>query len=407
MRPAMPHRHVVPARFALVVGLALLLAAPALAGDIILMKSGRTVGTANSNIPPTEENFDNSTFTISEENLDKVLYTISGVPTPQEVKSDEIDRIFHDPSTIPTGLTRGKHMIDGGQFEDAFDVLGSVAADKSAPKWAQAEAAYLQGVALWSAGALDDAAKTFDDFLVTWKNSRYVPDATKANARIKLAKGDVAGARSAFEALKKLKGLPESELLEVDYWINWIDEQVAVQKSDKAGLEKAMKGYETLLLSLKGRSGLEDLIGKCQVGRIGCLMGLGRYAEGEQEASKLVESNKDPLVRAGAYTLLGRAIVLQTAGKNDRAKFKEALLHFLKVVTLYGDTPGAEDWNAESLFRAGELFNELRPMQTATEEEKADALMARMRAQREWRECVQRYPSSQWAKKARASMGGS
>ena len=74
------------------------------------------------------------------------------------------------------------------------------------------------------------------------------------------------------------------------------------------------------------------------------------------------------------------------------------------MITLYGNTPGAEEWMAESLYRAGMMFDELRPAQAKTDEDKAASRMGRARARREWTECVQRYPRSQWAAKARAKL---
>ena len=393
-------------RLAVIAGLALLLAAPAFAGDIIVLKSGRMIGNAKSNVPPTDEDYAGSNITIVEENLDKVLFKIDGVPTPQDMKSGDVAVTYHDPSLTPVNLTRGKRLQGSAQYEDAFEYLEQAASDSVAPKWAQAEAAYRAGEVLWQAGALDDAAKAFDAFLSNWKTSKYVPAATQANARIKLERGDVDGARAAFAALKKMAGLPEAEALEIDYWINWIDEQVAVNKNDKAGLDKALKGYENLARALKSKDGMEDLHGKCEVGAISCMLGLGKYAEAEAAATKLVEDNAAPLVRAGAHTLLGRAIVLQNTGSNDKSKYKTALLHFLKVVTLYGNEPGAGEYMAESLYRSGELFNELRPAQSKTDEEKAAVSMARLRARREWQECAQRFPRSPWGIKARSSLGG-
>jgi len=391
-------------RFIVAATLALLLVTPALAGDIIVLKSGRKYGNAKASNPPVDGDYAGSNITITEENLDKVVFKIDGVPTPQDVKAGDVDEVYHDPSTTPTGLLRGKRLLESGQFEDAYAILESVSDDSSAPKWARAEASYRMGEATWYAGALTDAAKTFDAFLSKWSKSKYVPGATKANARIKLANGDVKGARTAFLSLKKLPGLPDIEKLEVDYWITWIDEQVAAQANDKSGLEKALKGYQTLAISLKGRKGMEDLRGKGLVGAASCIVSLGRFAEAQEITSKLVKSNDDPLVRAGAYTLLGRAIVMESAGTSNAAKNKEALLHFLKVITLYGNTPGAEEWMAESLYRAGTMFDELRPAQTSTPEDKDAARMARMRAVREWRECVQRFPRSGWAKKAQVKL---
>ena len=135
--------------------LALLLATPALAGDIIVLKSGRKYGNAKASDPPADGDFAESNITITEENLDKVVFKIDGVPTPQDVKFDDVDRVYHDPSSIPGGLSRGKRLLESGQFEDAYAVLDEVASDSRAPKWAQAEAAYRMGEAVWYAGALD------------------------------------------------------------------------------------------------------------------------------------------------------------------------------------------------------------------------------------------------------------
>ena len=393
-------------RVLLTSGIALLLAAPALAGDVIVQKGGRTYGGTFS-VPPTDKDFADCPVTVVEENLDKVVVQLAGVATPQSIKASEVVATYHDPALTPAGLLLGRKQLEGGQYEDAMTSFQQAAGDSRAQKWAQAEAAYSVGVCLWQGGDLDDAAKAFDGFLQAWKQSKHVPAATQANARIKLQKGDVEGARAAFASLKSMKDLPEAEAIEVDFWITWIDEQVAVQKNDKPGLEKTLKGYEALGRALKPRKELQDLYGKCQVGAISCMLALGRHAEGLTEATKLVEENKAPFVRAGGHTLLGRAIVLQNASTNDKAKYKEALLHFLKVITLYGNEPGADEWMAESLFRAGELFNELRPTQANTDEEKEKAADARRRARREWQECVQRFPRSQWAAKARRSLGGS
>ncbi len=397
------------ARFVVAASLALLLVAPVLvtparAGDIILLKSGRKLGNAKASIPPADGDYAGSNITVTEENLDKIVFRIDNVPTPQDTKAADVAEIFHDPSSTPGDLIRGQRLLGNSQFEDAYSVLEGVAKDKRAPKWAQAEAGFRMGEAMWGAGALADAAKAFDAFLAQWNNSKYVPDATKANARIKLASGDVKGARTAFLSLKKLAGLPAAEKLEVDYWITWIDEQVASQAKDKSGLEKALKGYKTLTTSLKGRTGVDELRGKALLGSASCIVALGRYAEAQQITSKLVASSDDPLTRAGAYTLLGRAIILESAGNADAAKNKEALLHFLKVVTLYGNTPGAEDWMAEALYRAGMMFDELRPPSAKTDEDKAASRMGRMRAVREWRECVARFPRSSWAQKAKAKL---
>lgn len=380
------------------------LASPALAGDIIVLKSGRMVGNAKASNPPSPGDYAESNFEIDEENLDKVVYRIAGVPTPQTIKFDDVDTIYHDPDLVPLDLAQGKEQLRQRQYENALDSFTKAAKDASAPKWAQAEAAVRAADALYDLGDLEGATKAYDAFVKTHSQSRWVPHATEHLARIKLDRGDIAGARAGFEALKGMRGLPENQRYEVEYWIVWIDEQVAQQKNDTGALEKARKGYEGLITTIRGRSGLAELQGKCEVGKASCVVGAGRHAEAEQLLEKLIKDHTSPTVRAAAYTLLGRVIVLQNTGTNDRAKYKTALLHFLRVVTLYGDAPGADPYLAEALFRSGELFNELRPANPTSEEEKQESTMARLRARREWQECMQRFPNSPWAQKARAAM---
>ena len=70
---SMPFTSMRRTRLVVAAGLALLLAAPAFAGDIIVMKSGRKYGNPKSNVPPSEEDYAASNITIVEESLDKAM----------------------------------------------------------------------------------------------------------------------------------------------------------------------------------------------------------------------------------------------------------------------------------------------------------------------------------------------
>ncbi len=394
--------------FRLVLGaaLALAVASPAFAGDIVFGKGNKKWGNPRANQPPAADDYDGSEFEIVEELLDKITYRIAGVATLQELPSADVVAIFHDPSTIPGGLDRGRRLVENGQADEAVEALAQVAGDARAPKWAQVEAAYRHGDALWAAGQNAKAAEALKAFLAKHANSRYVPDATRALAAVQLETGDVAAARETLNALKSMRGISESEKADVEYRLVVIDEQLARKSGDKAALEKVLKGYDTVLGLVRGKKEMATVEGLCTVGRASCLVGLARHAEAQPILEKIVAEAQDNAVRAAAHTLLGRSLVEQSAAEQNTTRYPEALLHFLRVVTLYSDASGVDDYVAESLFRAGQMFSELAPQNPKTEEEKAARSQGRSRAKREWADCDRRFPRSEWAKRARTALAG-
>ena len=75
-------------------------------------------------------------------------------------------------------------------------------------------------------------------------------------------------------------------------------------------------------------------------------------------------------------------------------------MHFLRVVTLYSEDPDADQYTAEAMFHAGELFAELRPTNPTTDEDKEAYRQGRLRALREFDDCARRFPNSSWARRA-------
>ena len=77
----------------------------------------------------------------------------------------------------------------------------------------------------------------------------------------------VEDARSEFNAIKRAPGADEGASIDADYWLAWIDEQVAAAKSDAALFATALKGYEALITRLNGKSHYEARLRLAQVGR--------------------------------------------------------------------------------------------------------------------------------------------
>lgn len=373
---------------------AFFLAAPAFAGDIVVYVDGKTDGNKKASNPPAQGDFASSTWEILEENLDLVTYRLEGVPTPQTVPTSKIRSFFHDPARIPAKLKAGVSLSDRRQFDEARAAFEAVTKDSSAPVWAKAEAAYRLADTYFQQGDAAGAEKAYAGFKGAYAKSRWVTDATERRARCLLALNRVDDARGEFGAMKKMPGVDEATSLEADYWLAWIDETVAAAKNDEAGLNSAAKAYDALASKLSGKSALEGLLRRTQVGRASCLMGTGKAAEARDILTKLSAETKDPRALAAIYNKLGTAI-LRAAAAGDREAMKSAQRNYLRVIVLYKDEDGAEDDIAEAHYNAGILFRELK--------ETPDAAG---RARREWQECVARFPGSPWARKSQDALAG-
>jgi tetratricopeptide (TPR) repeat protein len=372
--------------------LAALAASPALAGDIIVPISGNPIGNAKAGNPPSEADYAASNIEIVDENLDKVSYRLEGIPTLQSLDTSKVRAIFHDPGTVPADLRTGEALLKRGDLERARAALEKVA-KADAPGWAKAQAAYL---AATTHDDLGEAEQDLAAFKAAYPRSFWVKQATEERARALLGLDRIADAKGEFESLKSLPGAGEAEQAEASYWSTWIDERVAGQKDDAAGLANAQKGYDALITRLTGKAQFEALLRRTQVGRASCLVGLGKAAEARADLEKLaVEVKGNPRVLAAIYNKLGAA-VLRAAPAGDREAQRTALKHYLRVVVLYGDETGTDDDCGEAMYNAGLLFRDLR-------DTGPDYVQ---RARREWNECIQRYPGTLWATRSKEALAG-
>lgn len=368
-------------------------AVPALAGDLIYTTDGKVTGYPRAGNPPSESDFEQSTIEVVEENLDKVVYRLEGVPTPQTIETARVRAIHHDPSSIPADLQKGRALLARDDYDGAREALEKVAASASEPGWARAEAAYHAAVSFAYAGDNGGAEAALSAFKNAFPKSRYVTQATEQRAKALLALDRVDDARGEFASAKKLPGAGEDVQIESDYWLAWIDEQVATRKGDAAGLATAQKAYEALINRLQGKSQYESMLRRCQAGRAACMIATGKAADALKDLERLAGDTKDRRALAGIHTKLGLA-TLRAAPAGDKAAQKRALQHYLRVVVLYGDEPGAEEDCAESMYSAGLLFRDLKD--TAPDYPS--------RARRELNEVVQRFPGSVWAQRAKEAL---
>lgn len=364
----------------------------ALAGDIIVLSGGSKLGNSKSADPPKADDFGNSTLEIVDETLEAVTYRLEGVPQIQSQQMSGIRAIHHDPSATPADLARGRDLLERGDAAAARDALARVAKDGSAPQWAKSEGAYRLAVTFLAEGNAAEAEKQLGAFKTQNPKSRWVKEATNDRARALMSLDKVDDAKKEFLSLKSLPGVSEADGAFADFWVAWIDEQVATKRDDQAGLAAALKAYKALTAKLQGKAAFEVVYRRCQAGEASCLIALGKPAEAKEILERLVPDLKDPVAKAVVYNKLG--VATWRVAPADKTQLKAALLCFLRVVSLYGDEPGAEEDCAESMFRAGELFREL----------KAEGPDYAARARREWNEVIAQFPGSVWAQKAKQAL---
>ena len=384
------------ARLVLTLSLFALAASPAFAGDLIVLRSGKVQGNPKASNPPSASDFAGSDWTVIEENLDVIKYRLPGVKQVQRVKSETVARVYHDPSNGPSAMTRALEAENNGDFAGARTLWQSMEEDRR--PWAQAMGAFRAASTYWVEGNAAGASKALAAFQSKYPKSWYMPQAIQLSARALQAQGKIAEARKAFASVKKLSGVSEATKNGADYWITWIDERLARSKNDNAGLKKAREAYKLLKGKLGGLADPDSklLATRCQLGVASCQVAMGDWKEAKSDLERIIGQSKDGLTLAGAHTLMGNALLKQNAQKHDKAVYRDALWNFLRVGCLYGKSEGAEDYHAESLYQAGQMFRELRPTGTSDADKETKRRWERY-AQNEWRQCQRRYPGSHWA----------
>lgn len=389
-------------RLVLALSLVAFAGAPALAGDIIVQTNGKPLGNPRAQVPPKPSDYADSSFTLWEENLDTVTYRLRGVPQLQSIKAETVLDFYHDPSTSPTEMARALEAERQGDYATAREMWDR-AADSSIP-WAQAMGSFRSASTYWSEGNAAEATKALAVFMQKFPKSWYRPQAIQITARALMAQNKVKEAREAFESIKSLPGVSDTGKNEADYWVTWIDERLAKAKNDEAGLKKAMNEYKALKTKLSGSrdANAVALAMKCALGVASCQIQLGDLEAAKTDLTRLITAATadDKFVLAGAHTLMGNALLKQNSKGQDRSLFKDALWHYLRVVCLYGTVDGAEDYHGEALYQAGQMFIELRPTDTSSEEAKDQKTRWTGYARNEWNECRRLYPGTFWAQES-------
>lgn len=375
-------------RRALVPVLVAALCGAALAGDVIVLADGRTLGVSPASDPPTAAEFAASNLSVTEENLDGIVYRVPGVSTKQTLPRAQVKRVVHDPASLPADLAEGLSLIASGRFDAARSKLASAARNAASPLWAQSEAAFRRAESYSSEGNLAAAERALASFAQERPRSRWVMDARALRARILLDLGRDDDAKAEYEAASRTLGATEDEALGARFLAAWAAARGALRSGDEARRTEAAKTFEAIRPQGTSRAALAL---RCDVAKAAC----GGSAD---SLAAQVAASDDPFVLAVGQTLLADAAWRRGKEKDDRAAREDAQERYLKVALLYRDAEGALDFVAAAQFHAGELFIELAPADTPA------AAEAKARARREWEDLVRRAPRTEWAKKARAAL---
>jgi len=348
------------------------LAAPALAGDYIQKKPDGWLPTEPAGDLPGPLDFEKSTITVLSEDYDYVWYKFESVPNRQKLEADKVERVFYE--NPPQQFNEAADAMGAGDLPSAIEKFRSIVQARRAHRsWVVMYSLYNLGkIYQEGLGQMEQAVEAWRELEKQFPRSKYVPGAIVKTGLAHLAMGNRDEAERAFRRLQRLPDLAEDQRQIGRYWVIYIKQQ-------SGAYEDALAEYRQLLEDVEADPDLKQVAIRARLGIGDCLLALKRFEEALSFFQKIADSSQDPAVLAGAFNGLGRCHF-------EQQNWKDALLSFLRTMILYDETP---DQTAMALCYAADSYTYLRS------EDWKD------RAKSLFRECIARYPGSQWAQRAR------
>ncbi|MEN8148459.1 MAG: tetratricopeptide repeat protein [Planctomycetota bacterium] len=353
-----------------------LFAAPVLAGDLIQLKTGKwmpTAPAAGEQEEPSVEDLEASQYTVVEENYDVTFYKIEGVGQRQKYDTAKIRRVVYGEK--PAAFLEASDAMGSGHFGDAVAGFDALAKQKRNPHWVRQYSLYNIGrIYQEGAGDFQNAIAAWERYERDFPKGKFLPKVLVSKGLAWLALGDEAKARSSFGKIERLKGLPEGAKMKGKYWMIKITQLKGEKSGNTALINQALSQYKALLEQVESKSELQEVAILARLGIGDCLLLLEKYGEALDFFKKIAASSDEPDVLAGAYNGLGRC-------HYAKEEWGEALLCFLRTVILY-DTN--QEQTAMALYYAAKSYT----MRQGDD--------WKNRARSLFRECINRYPSTQW-----------
>jgi tetratricopeptide (TPR) repeat protein len=367
----------------------LVLAVPAMAGDCILLKSGKyhQPGPVDGSRAPMREDYDKSMYTVLTENYDKVDFSMklqNGKTTKQSYDTAKVDTVYYWPQ--PPAFTAAAKLMGTGDYPTAIDKFTAVYKDRSQRFWARVYSLLNIAMMYEADGNWAQAVATWELLAKDFPKSRYTPKAYIQAGLAHMNLNDSAAARNSFSRLTRLSGLPEGQKALAQYYLILIKEKEGEKTKNQGLLRQALGEYEALLSKVGDDEEMRDVAIMARLGIGNCRVLLGQYDEALAFFQKIADSAKDKAVLAGAYNGLGDCYIK----KND---WKSALMAFLRTEILYDENP---EQTARALYLSGRCF---QFMKGAGQGEDSG-----LRARAQYQKCIRRFPSSSWAQQARDAL---
>ena len=268
----------------------------------------------------------------------------------------------------PGSYMRGEKMEREGKMALAVESYRRAIKDRDAAGWVAQHSRYAIARCCLAMGKNKQALAALQELLEKEPDTRFYGEAHTQIARIQMSLGKSTEATRALDALIKKA---EQGKLSTEWGYRARLEKARFQEV-QGKLDPALRDYSRLASDTVGSH--ETLSRLANLGRARCLNLQGKSAKAKPLLNGLVEKAKkdETRVLAGAYNGLGTFHLAQ-------GDWKEALLSYLRVVTLY---PEEREEMPEALFQAARCFYILGEKESNVEwKRRAAALMNRLKSE--------------------------
>ncbi len=362
----------------------LLVASPALAGDLIQKTDGTWMAAKVKGDRPDISDYENSLTVVLAENYDYVIFSLkvpSGKAMRQKIETSLVKKVNYWP--IPKAWSDAASAMDEGRYDEALKRFDTIAQNRGARFWMRMYALRNIAKIYKNRGRHKDVIAVNQRLLQMFPKSRYLPEAKIETGLAYMYLGDLASARAAFASLQRVSGLPAGKKMLARYWLIYLKQRQGELAGNKALVTQALGEYRDLLGTAGEDPKLKEVAVLARLGIGDCLVALGKYAEALDFFQKIADSSEDKTVLAGAFNGLGRCYF-------EQRKYKEALVSYLRTVILYDVKPRE---TARALYNAGWMFELL---QGKGWKERSRQLYA---------ECIRRFGAgTQWGKLAQEGL---
>jgi len=269
---------------------------------------------------------------IGTETYKEVSYKLGG--TFQKMSADTIIDIKRDKASLV--YQSAEDLRSQGNYAEALKKYEAVLAREDAEAWEKVYAGYYKAFCLRMLGTVEpakfrDAIKSFKEFEEKNKEHRLVPFSLLGRGIAAIGAGDWGEATDAFTKLSSGEYGSYWKVIG-KYWLG----EIGYRKNE---LENAIRIWAEIVTEAD-RMGIKDVRAKYELVLALREIEKGNLAKAEQGLSKIVEMGLGGMEPTVGYEVMAKAhkglgdCYYKEAG-SDKAKMRQALFEYLKVILLY------------------------------------------------------------------------